>query len=47
MKEKCGKGRSIFFHFLRLLTGKGFMYNKLIIVLKKKQIFAAFRSGVF
>ncbi len=47
MKEKCGKGRSIFFHFLRLITGKEFMYNKLIIALKKKQVFAGFRSGVF
>ena len=40
MKEKCGKGGSVFFHFLRLLTKKEFMYNKLIIVLKKKQTFA-------
>ena len=47
MKEKCGKRCSIFFHFLRLLTGKEFMYNKLIIVLKKKQVYADFGSGVF
>ena len=47
MKEKYGRGRIIFFHFLRLITMKGFMYNKLIIVLKKKQVYADFGSGVF
>ena len=47
MKEKCGRGRNIFFHFLRLITVNGFMYNKLIIVLNEKQIFAVLMSGAF
>ena len=47
MKEKCGGEQIIFFHFLRLITMKGVMYNKLIIVLNKKQVYADFGSGVF